>query len=97
MTSSNNVMIVCSPLQVGKTFANACTVESCQHACASIGIPNLSSLAGMHEPSHEFRNLSSMPVTLSPRYFGVPLYQSLEFIENNILKQCKAMYKNMKT
>ena len=40
----------------------------------------------MHEPLHEFRIPISMPVTLSPRYFGVSLYQSLQFIKNNISK-----------
>ena len=29
------------------------------------------------EPLHLFLNLNSMPVTLSPGYFGAPLYQSL--------------------
>ena len=29
------------------------------------------------EPLHLFLNPNSMPVTLSPRYFGVPSYQSL--------------------
>ena len=31
----------------------ACTVESCQPACASVGIPGLPTLAPMHEPSHQ--------------------------------------------
>ena len=41
----------------------ACAVESCQHACTSISIPSLSSLTAMHELSHKFWNLISMPVT----------------------------------
>ena len=32
------------------------------------------------EPLHLFPNLISVPVTLSPRYFGAPLYWSLIYL-----------------
>ena len=34
------------------------------------------------EPHCPFLDLSFVPVTLSPRYFSVPLYLRLEFIHN---------------
>ena len=71
-------------------------MESCWPACTSISIPSLLSLTATHEPSCQFHILFFEPVTLSPRYFGMPSYWSLKFIKNNrLLKQCKTMYKNI--
>ena len=89
-----DVTIICLPLQVEKTCT--CTVELCQPTCASVSIPGLPSLTAMHKPSHQFYILISESVTLSPRYFGAPLYWSLKFIKNKVLfKKCKTMYKNI--
>ena len=40
----------------------------------------------MHELLHKFCITIFTPVTLSPRYFGAPLYQSLQFIETQYNK-----------
>ena len=45
------------------------------HLLASM--PESPNTINASEPLHLFLNPNSMPVTLSPRYFGAPLYQSL--------------------
>ena len=56
----------------------ACTLELLPFVSASAGIhagtPNTTNPS---KPLHLFLNLIFMPVTLSPRYFSVPSYQSL--------------------
>ena len=88
VTSSNDATIICFPHQVGKTLHMHSRVAPTHvhiHQC-----PCLSSLTATHELSHQFCILVSKPVTLSPRYFGAPLYQILKFIKTI----CENMYKN---
>ena len=69
-----------------KSIAHA--QESCTDPPVHLLASPLFSTA-MHEPCHHFLNLNFKPVTLSPRYFGAPSYQSLEFI----YKTCKDWYR----
>ena len=63
----------------------------CWHPCQPISMfPT-----AMHGPSHQFHIPNSKPVTLYPRYFSVPLYQSLKFITNSMLNQF--IYKRLYT
>ena len=76
MTSHIDVMIICSDLPAGKPL-HMCTGTAmvCLHICqCQCHNPNYYESS---EPLHLFLNPSSMPVALSPRYFGVPSYQSL--------------------
>ena len=72
VTSWNYVTIVCCFIW-GRKIPCKCTVESHQLACTTTDVPNPSP----HEPLYKFCIPISMPVTLSPRYFGVPLCHSL--------------------
>ena len=80
-------MIICFPLLVGKTL----------HMCSRVMLTCLhvhwhphqiieTVLMTAHELTCQFHILISKPVTLFPRYFGMPSYQSLKFIKNNMLK-----------
>ena len=92
-----DIMSICFPLLAGKTLhmhsrimlAHICI---CQHPHQS----NPTILIATHEPTHQFHILISEPVTLSPRYFGVPSYWSLQFIKiewHNITANSKTMYR----
>ena len=83
--SLNDVMITCFPPSAGKTLhmhrkATLACLHICQHPCQPISkFPTVK-----HGPSHQFHIPSSKPVTLSLRYFSVPLYWSLKFIKNSM-------------
>ena len=79
LMSLNDVTIVCFLLLVGKPCT--CTGEPCQLTCAPTGIPPSCFSTATHGPSDQFRIPNFKPVTLSPRYFGAPSYQSLKFIK----------------
>ena len=58
--------------------------------------PRYFPLSATHRLLCELHVPISMPVTLSPRYFSAPSYQSLQFIEekkNNITKMNTKIYK----
>ena len=74
-----DVMIICSSLLVGKPCT--CTREPHPLAHAPTSIPPICLSTAMHRPSHQFHIPNFEPVTLSPRYFGAPSYQSLKFID----------------
>ena len=87
VTSLNDVTIICFPLLVGKTLHMCSRVmltclHICQHPCQLIFNVSLPA----HEPIHQFCISNSEPVTLSPKYFSVPLYWSLQFIKGNMSK-----------
>ena len=78
MTSLNDVRIICSPFSVGTALhmyrgIARIHLHLCQH------LHRLFS-TNTQEPCHVFLKPNFKPVTLSPRYFGAPSYQSLEFI-----------------
>ena len=77
--SLNDIAIVCFPLPAGKCCI--CTGEPCQLVCAPAGVRPICFSTATHGPSHQFHIPNFKPVTLSPRYFGVPLYWSLKFIK----------------
>ena len=66
----------------GKTTVHA--HQNCWHSCAHLPAPSPEPLNTMNasEPLHLFLNPNFMPVPLSPRYFSVPLHQSL-YLHNN--------------
>ena len=78
MTSHSDVMIICSIFPVGKPlcmhFGNAMVCLCiCWH-------PHWNPLLLQKlQTSSSLFNPFSMPVTLSPRYFGAPLYWSLVY------------------
>ena len=78
MMSYNDVTIVCSHLYGGKTTVHA---QQNHHSfiCTSASIhaknPKYYGESKPHVVSFPYP--FSMPVTLSPRYFSVPLYHSL--------------------
>ena len=76
MTSYHDIMIVCSDLPVGKTLCMCIgTTMAHLHICQC---PHQNpKYYESSEPLCLFPNLIFMPVTLSPRYFGAPSYQSL--------------------
>ena len=79
VTLLNDIRIVCSPFSMEKALhmhrrAALIHLHTCWHPCQLFS-------TDMHEPWHCFCILNSEPVTLSPRYFGVPSYQSLKFIK----------------
>ena len=79
VTSLNDITIICFPLPVGKPCT--CAGEPCWLTCTPASIlPGCSSTA-MYGPSHQFCIPNFEPVTLSPRYFDAPSYQSLKFIK----------------
>ena len=61
-----------------------CALEMLPFVCTSAGI-HAGTLTNINtsKPLHPFLNLISMPVTLSPRYFGVPSYQSLNLFTHS--------------
>ena len=86
MMSLNDVRIICSPFLVGKALhmhRRAALICLCTH-----WDPCWLFSTAIHEPCCHFCIPNSEPVTLSPRYFGAPLYQSLKLIKNAI---CTAM------
>ena len=85
VTSWDDVMIVCFFI-LGRKSLQACAVESCWLTYTSTDIPNLFPHPSMHEHLCKFCIPISTPVTLSPRYFGVPSSQSLQFIKNQCNK-----------
>ena len=65
-----------------------------QRKCHSLSAHLLASLPEFQvtiatSKPHLFFNLNFMPVTLSPRYFGMPSYQSLKCIYNTIYLEHK--------
>ena len=77
VTSLIDVTIICFPLPAGKTLhmcRRATPVCLCTHWC-----PHLLFSTATHEPFCQFYIPNFKPVTLSPRYFGAPLYWSLKF------------------
>ena len=80
--SLNNIMIICFPLPTGKTlYMHSRVTLTCLHICWHPHQPLLTVLVATHELTHEFHIPISKPVTLFPRYFSAPSYQSLKFIE----------------
>ena len=72
VTSLNDITIVCSVILVGKPLhmhrrsANGC-LHTCQH-------PRQLTILTESTECHHFVSKPFVPVTLSPRYFGVPSY-----------------------
>ena len=79
MMSYHDVMIVCSDLPVEKPLCmHIGTAMVCLHICRH---PHWNpKYYKSSKPLCLFPNLIFMPVTLSPRYFSVPLYQSLIYL-----------------
>ena len=83
--SLNDVTIICFFLLAGKTL-HACRramlahLHICQHPHQPISMFPTAT----HRPAHQFHILNFKPVTLSPRYFGAPSYQSLKCIKNSM-------------
>ena len=81
MMSLHDIMIICSDLPVGKPL-HMCigtamvSLHICRHPCWNPKYYKSS------EPLHLFPDLIIMPVTLSPRYFGVPSYWSLIYLHS---------------
>ena len=85
VTSQNDVTIICFPFLVEKALhmhwrAALAHLNICWHPCQ----PILVFPTAIHGPYHQFHIPSFEPVTLSPRYFGAPSYQSLKFIKNRL-------------
>ena len=90
VTSFNDIMIICFLLRVGKALHMCSRVMPTglhihQHPQPILPISYAQTIAECHNPL-------SMHVTLSPRYFRAPSYQSLKFIKKTIShKDCKQM------
>ena len=77
---NSDVMIWCHDHLLpclGRKSLCACTVESCWLTCTYADVPNLSPHLSLHELIYKFCIPIPIALTLSPRYFGVPSYQSL--------------------
>ena len=77
MTSPHDVMIVCSIILVGKPL-HMCRLSAMVHLHFCQHQHQLTILTGLTKSLECCRFISEpifMPVTLSPRYFGVPLYR----------------------
>ena len=76
MTSPHDVMIVCSIILVGKPLhMHRQSAVVCLHFCRPPHqLTILIVLTKSLECHHFISEPIFMPVTLSPRYFGVPLY-----------------------
>ena len=83
MTSPHDVMIVCSIILVEKSL-HMCRQYAVVHLCFHWHPCQLTVLTVLTE-SLECRRLVSkpifMPVTLSPRYFGVPSYHRSFYLQ----------------
>ena len=81
MRDPHDIMIICSDLPMGKPLcthigtAMVC-LHICWHPCWNPKYYESS------EPLRLFPNLIFMPVTLSPRYFSAPSYQSLIYLHS---------------
>ena len=79
VTSLNDIRIICFPFSAGIALCMCrrpilICLYTCQH-------PHWLFSTATHKPCHQFCIPNSKPVTLSPRYFGAPSYQSLKFIK----------------
>ena len=70
----HDVMIICSDPPVGKPLCMHIGTADVHLLASLLEPPNTTNAS---EPLHLFLNPIFTPVTLSPRCFGVPLYQSL--------------------
>ena len=78
MTSPNDIRIICSPISAGKAL---CMHRGIARICLHLHwCPHWLFSSTTQEPCHVFHNLNFESVTLSLRYFGVPLYWSLKFV-----------------
>ena len=87
-------MIICSDLPAGKalhmhTITTNGHLHICWHPCQNPKYYESS------KPLHLFPNPIFVPVTLSPRYFSVPSYQSLIYL--HFLKNTGKYHKQTKT
>ena len=91
VTSCNDIMIICFPLRVGKALHMSSRVMM---TCLWIHQHPQPILPKSYAQT-KFHNPISAPVTLSPRYFSVPSYQSLQFIKTKDQNNVKLCTKNI--